>query len=317
LQFVEPIRDLVADWSHKLLVLQQTLEEWMTCQKHWLYLEAIFASQDIIRQLPEESVLFSQVDKGWKDLMRRTNDNPNAISAGTYNGLRETLLNYNAVLERIHKQLEAYLETKRQAFPRFYFLSNDELLKILANSKSTEAVQSFLPKCFDNIQRLEFADRDIKAMRSAEGERVPLSVNLKARGAVETWLSAVEADMTKTLRKFMKRGVVDYERLPRRDWMLEKFGQVVLAVAQIAWCRACEQAILANNPKQALSRWHEAQLNQLSELTELVRSDLHPTDRRKVVALITGDVHNRDVTAELISENVSSLQNFLWQRVRS
>ena len=38
------------------------------------------ATQDIIRQLPEESVLFSQVDKGWKDLMRRTNDNPNAIS---------------------------------------------------------------------------------------------------------------------------------------------------------------------------------------------------------------------------------------------
>ena len=60
----------------------------------------------------------------------------------------------NTKLEEIQKSLDMYLETKRQIFPRFYFLSNDDLLEILGQSKNPPAVQPHMNKCFDNIKAL-------------------------------------------------------------------------------------------------------------------------------------------------------------------
>lgn len=70
---------------------------------------------------------------------------------------------------------------------RFYFLSNDELLEILAQTRNPHAVQPHLRKCFDAIALLQFGTKDsgegkavmtndIIAMISPEGEKILLGV---------------------------------------------------------------------------------------------------------------------------------------------
>lgn len=44
--------------------------------------------------------------------------------------LLKKLLSQNDELESIQRALEIYLESKRQLFPRFYFIANDDLLEV-------------------------------------------------------------------------------------------------------------------------------------------------------------------------------------------
>ena len=97
------------------------------------------------------------------------------------------------MLDQVQKGLSDYLETKRSVFARFYFLSNDELLGILSESKDVLRMQPHFKKCFEGIDKVEFQeDLTITAVISPEGEKVPLvhPVDPKNKN-VEVWLLEV------------------------------------------------------------------------------------------------------------------------------
>ncbi|AWP03287.1 putative dynein heavy chain 1 axonemal [Scophthalmus maximus] len=297
-------------WESKLRMTQDVLEEWLTCQRSWLYLEPIFSSDDITQQLPVEGKRYQQMDQTWKRIMLSAFNNPKVIELCPDARLLDKLQQCNTLLEQVQKGLSEYLETKRSSFPRFYFLSDDELLEILSQTKDPTAVQPHLRKCFENIAKLKFqSDLKITHMYSGEGEEVELFLPVWPTGNVENWLKHVELSMKATLRDSIERSLKVYPEQPRGEWVLSWPGQVVIAGCQVFWTmevsEALEQGDMANRLYPQLQR-------QLGDLVHLVRGGLSNMQRAVLSALIVIEVHAKDVAAKLVEQKVSSINDFEW-----
>ena len=66
--------------------LKDVMDEWLMCQRAWMYLEPIFSSEDIIRQLPVESKRYQTMERIWRKIMKHAKDNPE-VSFETFNNL--------------------------------------------------------------------------------------------------------------------------------------------------------------------------------------------------------------------------------------
>ena len=100
----------------------------MKCQGNWMYLQPIFDSGDISKQLPAESKKFRSVDNVYKANINLAKQFVNVKIVCCTEGLLQKIKEANDKLEQIQKSLNEYLEKKRERFARFYFLSNDDLL---------------------------------------------------------------------------------------------------------------------------------------------------------------------------------------------
>jgi len=323
-----PIRDRVDNMNTSLQLFSKTLDEWLTCQQSWQYLESIFSAPDIVRQLPEEAKMFQLVDKSFKEAMRKTNSFPNALRAGCTPGFLEMFKKNNEMLDTINKCLEDYLEGKRAVFSRFYFLSNDELLEILSQTRNFLAVQPHVQKCFDAIKSLEFNvsgtdedtgkpiyTNDILAMNCPKGEKVMYGKGLKARGNVEVWLGDVEKAMVKSLTMGSKECIADYARRnDRPEWAQHHASQVTLFVSQIYWTSKMIECLDSDDPIGALRLYEIESKKNLAELAALARGKLAKLFRRVLSALITLDVHARDIVTHMIKVGCDSVKKFEWTK---
>lgn len=132
------------------------------------------------------------------------------------------LKSLSLAFERSQKSLSDYLNSKKISFPRFYFISDDDLLSILGQADPV-AIQPHLMKLFDNCKMLIFErSKTIKGMVSDEGEHYDFNNPVKPEGQVEVWMNKIDAEMKNTLKQLTKEGIFQNVKMERIKW-IEKY----------------------------------------------------------------------------------------------
>lgn len=239
---------------------------------------------------------------------------PNVMQTAPAPGLLEAMQMANEMLENIINGVNAYLEKKRLYFPRFFFLSNDEMLEILSETKDPLRVQPHLNKCFEGIYRLKFNQKlDILAMQSNDMEEINL-VNIistvEARGSVEIWLLSVEREMLLTVQNELSLSYFNYLNEKRIDWILKWSQMIILCISQIFWAQEVHSCL---QHKNSIHTFYQQLENNMSDIVNVVRStNITNLNRITIKSLIVIDVHAKDVINELIENKIQSEDDFQW-----
>ncbi|KAA6366732.1 MAG: putative dynein heavy chain, partial [Streblomastix strix] len=293
---VGPIKEMVDFWVSRLAYFNEVLDDW--------------------------SKKFHECDKFWHDIMKACYEFPSALRATTQPGLANIFRQHNQTMDQIQVALNGLLNTKRNAFGRFFFLPNDDLLEILKEGKNPMKVMPYMNKLFDNIKTLDFSNPDdvrrmeIIAMISGEGETVQFGEEkvIPRSKPVEVWMKAIETTMVKVLKKLASEAIIEHTQLPRPQWILSTKAQHVISISQIMWTAQVEAALQSEKPVDEMKKLQLKCEKQLEELTEVVRGNLETLQRISVGALIVVDVHARDIVEEMVRDGVSSVNDFDWKK---
>ena len=311
----------ITHWEKTLGRISETVEKVQIVQKNWMYLENIFiGSEDIRKQLPAESSLFDEVHEKFQQCMRDMNEATVAVKACTQEKL-DLLTDLESKLDYIQKKLENYLESKRQQFPRFYFLADDDLLAILGQAKDPHQVQKQLKKMFEGVKSLKIlnpGESENKVhtsvqMFAPDGEVLPCNEPVRLEGRPEDWLNDIEASMFASTKSVLFKVLDTAKSFKKEVWVKQSQGQMVITAGQIIWTAECEKAL--SDPdlaKKSVRQLKKKWISYLNKLTAVTRSRLNKVDRNKVVSLITIEVHARDVIDKLYRVGASRVTDFEW-----
>jgi len=327
MRYVTPFKAEVMEKMYQLSEVTETIDRWLKVQNLWTSLEPVFTGGDISRQMPNETKKFNEINKKWLKIMERAHEQKNVINCCQDDILKSQLPSLQENLEFCQKRLENYLEQKRGIFPRFYFVSDQTLLKILSVGSDPNQVQDDFEKLFDAITQVTFDEADRKLITSFkqiignDEEEITLQENVAAVGNIEDWLCRLEKEMQNSVKFVCREGAKD--ALATND--LREFckypSQVALLGIQIIWTNKVQESLERSQRERQteLKKKLKDIIGIMNTLTDMcLESGMGAVQRLKIQTLVTIHVHQKDLYMEILDLANQSLikepSEFEWTK---
>lgn len=210
-------------------------------QRSWSFLENLFIhSEEVKKELPEQSEIFIDIDKEVRNILADGYKHQKALDFSIQKYLLPGLEKVQADLNICQKALNEFMDSKRTAFPRFYFVSPDDLLDILSNGNNPSKVMIHMPKIISAIDTLKLEESGVRpyvlGMKSCVGvEYVDFTSDLSLLGKVETYLQDIIDIMRSSLKEIGMRALKSFYEMDKKSWLEQYPAQICLLINLCAW----------------------------------------------------------------------------------
>jgi dynein heavy chain 2, cytosolic len=291
-------------------LLNYVLSNLSQIQKKWIYLQPIFSNGAF--KNGESS--FKRIDKDFRFLMRNISSNQKVVSLVKISNIEMIIESSMNQLNQCQNTLSKYMTEKRDLFPRFYFLSDDDLLEILGQSEKDNILQKHINKLFPGINKLILSNSEeknflrIKGMMSTGGdEYIQLSNEVLMDEVVEKSLTKLENEIKKTLKSLV------YQCFHQNDMSsidsIEKFPmQVLCLIKSVQFTSNIEKSISTMSLQNLL-------LNIKSEISNysfMLQKTANQVTQMKIRALLIDLVHQVTTVEYLLKHNVTDQSDWHW-----
>ena len=328
-RFLATFEEEVVNWSKALRSVSDVVTSLVEIQRMWSSLEPLLiGSDEVKRELPEDAKRFAKIDSSVRKILQEACKVKNIKAVCVKPGLFQELEGIQEQLEICKKSLKDFLSGKQQQFPRFYFVSEADLLDILSTGSEPQKIMRHITKVFLAIKGMNLQERGsqrpaVTSWKSAVGvENCVFADKVPLDGKVEIYLQTLLDALTDTLRKYLVRSLERYPTQGRTEWLIHQGpdtepvdpAQLMLLVAQVDFTTEVDGAFdaIQMGQKDAMSAYQAKQMQQLTDLIKMTQTNLNKRDRRRVMTMITMDAHGRDTLSSFVRLGLDTKTAFQW-----
>ena len=312
----------ISFWKTNLTTIERVVQEWIQVQECWIKISKALAVKGFRDSLTDPNS-FEDISKRFVRIMVETAKKPTVKDICLSNGFLSTIQMIKNELEEFQKDLVSAFDLKRKEFPRFFFLSDDELITVLGGNIRELEVQEIISNLFQNLSNIKPNDLGIvEALLTQDDEDLPLikSVNVDNH-PVEVWLSTL-VEEAKVSMKLMVRLALQDCRFNSTEFItsLMKFPNVLsIAIYEKLWTDQFENAFQNNdngNPLSILEEWKKLYFKSCQQLEMLQdHKNLSGREQVKNCFYMTMIIAKRDLIDSFLNLSLSSEKDFNWEKI--
>eukprot|EP00940_MAST-03C_sp_MAST-3C-sp2_P002569 g2569.t1 len=337
-RFHKHFKEELLRWKGHLRLLRDIVQRLDSVVRIWTYLEPFFAgSEEVKKEMPIDSARFVKTDKDVKALLRRASAVKIIRKVSVEVGIVKTLEMLESNLGMCKQSLSHFLESKRQVFANLYFVSESDMLSILAKGKDPRAIIPLVTKLFRDIRTVELGEETLlnekryRALRwigLVGGESVEYDPQILLEGKVERYLANMRDSVRSTIKSRIENSMRRYRKKKHTKWLVDRHkktgrlrdpSQVTQIVVAAETTRQIEKSFKdyhLGDRTAVVSLW-KVKRNRIADLTTMLGKSgehcLTAEERMRVSSIIVQECRYRDLVRRFVEENVDEPHAFQWR----